>query len=75
MDTGPGVPAERLADIFDAASDAGEGLPAVRQIVEEHGGTVDIESATDQGTDIVIWLPRLLKPAADLPLVQEEAAA
>jgi signal transduction histidine kinase len=75
MDTGPGVPAERLADIFDAAPDAEDGLPAVRQIVEEHGGTVDIESATDQGTDIVIWLPRHLAPAADVPSIRAEAAA
>jgi signal transduction histidine kinase len=75
MDTGPGIPAERLADVFDAAADAEDGLPAVRQIVEEHGGTVDIESAADQGTDIVIWLPRHLTPAAGVPSIREEAAA
>jgi signal transduction histidine kinase len=74
MDTGPGIPAERLADIFDAAPATGGGLPAVRQIVEEHGGTVDIESAADQGTDIVIWLPRQLAPVVDVRSEQEEAA-
>jgi signal transduction histidine kinase len=75
MDTGPGIPAERLAGIFDGVPGTGEGLPAVRQIVEEHGGTIDIESATDQGTDIVIWLPRQLMPVALAPSVHEEEAA
>jgi signal transduction histidine kinase len=75
MDTGPGIPAERLAGIFDGVPGTGEGLPAVRQIVEEHGGTIDIESATDQGTDIVIWLPRQLIPVASAPSAHEEEAA
>jgi signal transduction histidine kinase len=30
----------------------------VRQIVEQHGGTIDVESTVDVGTTFTIWLPR-----------------
>ena len=34
----------------------GVGLPVVRQIVERHGGTVSIQSATNEGTEITFTL-------------------
>jgi signal transduction histidine kinase len=62
-DNGPGIPADRLPKIFEPlfttkSFGVGLGLPTVRQIVEQHGGTIDVESTVDQGTVFAIWLPR-----------------
>jgi signal transduction histidine kinase len=62
-DNGPGIPADRLTKIFEPlfttkSFGVGLGLPTVRQIVEQHGGTIDVESTVDQGTVFTIWLPR-----------------
>lgn len=53
-DNGPGIARDVLPSIFDM----GFGLPAARQIVEKHGGTVDVHSDVGQGTTVTIWLPR-----------------
>jgi signal transduction histidine kinase len=68
-DNGPGIPADRLTKIFEPlfttkSFGVGLGLPTVRQIVEQHGGTIDVESVVDQGTVFTIWLPRQAAPAA-----------
>jgi signal transduction histidine kinase len=62
-DNGPGIKAESLARIFEPlfttkSSGVGLGLPIVRQIVEQHGGTIDVESLIDAGTTFTIFLPR-----------------
>ncbi|MGH6932251.1 MAG: PAS-domain containing protein [Dongiaceae bacterium] len=67
-DTGPGIPTETLSKIFEPLFTTknfgvGLGLPTVRQIVEQHGGTIDVESAIDQGADFTIWLPRYFAAA------------
>jgi signal transduction histidine kinase len=36
----------------------------VRQIVEQHGGTIDVESTVEVGTVFTIWLPRQAEVAA-----------
>lgn len=36
----------------------GQGLALVRDIVQQHAGTVTIESEEDIGTTVTIWLPR-----------------
>lgn len=64
IDTGPGMPAEILAHIFEPLFTtknfgAGLGLPMVRQIVEQHGGTIDVRSSPGDGTAFAIDLPRL----------------
>jgi signal transduction histidine kinase len=47
----------------------------VRQIVEQHGGTIDVESTVDQGTAFTIWLPRQSAPdAAEAPTGQAQVA-
>jgi signal transduction histidine kinase len=69
-DTGSGISQETLAKIFDPffttrETGTGLGLPIVRNIIESHGGTVQIESpprqeraqVEDRGTAIIISLP------------------
>lgn len=69
-DNGPGIPAERLGEIWapfrtSKANGTGLGLPIVRKIVEAHGGTVEVESAPGRGTSFLVTLPRqaLAEPA------------
>jgi PAS domain S-box-containing protein len=64
IDTGPGIPPEVLPKVFEPlfttkSFGVGLGLPTVRQIVELHGGGIDIESKVGQGTTVRIWLPCL----------------
>jgi len=66
-DEGPGIAADdqdRVFDRFWRGTDAtrtdrgtGLGLAIVRQIVESHGGTVAIHSATGEGATFVLWIP------------------
>lgn len=76
-DNGPGIPAEKLPKIFDPlfttkSFGVGLGLPTVRQLVEQHGGTVDVESRPGEGATFTIFLPRLRSEA---PVVLATAAA
>jgi signal transduction histidine kinase len=50
----------RLFTPFSTAFDDGTGLgmAIVRRIVEDHGGTIDIESRPGEGTTVTIHLPR-----------------
>jgi signal transduction histidine kinase len=50
IDNGPGIPPDVLPRIFEPlfttkGFGVGLGLPTVRQIVEKHGGTIDVTSA------------------------------
>jgi len=61
-DNGGGIPAEDLARVgepfFSTKSfGVGLGLAVVRQIAEQHGGGVSIESRGGHGTTITLWLP------------------
>jgi len=63
IDNGPGIPPDVLPRIFEPlfttkGFGVGLGLPTVRQIVEKHGGTIDVASAGADGTTVTIWLPR-----------------
>ncbi len=71
-DEGLGVPAADLPHIFDRfhrganvgrIAGAGVGLAGARQIVEQHGGTISIESEEGAGTTVTVRLP-LSGPAA-----------
>lgn len=64
-DTGIGIPAARLATIFDpfvharARRDSyGLGLATVKRLVAAHGGTVAVESKEGEGTTFTVELPR-----------------
>lgn len=61
-DTGPGIPAEVLPKVLEPlfstkSFGTGLGLPTVQQIMEAHGGGLEISSAENRGTTAVLWLP------------------
>ncbi len=61
-DTGVGIPPEVKVEVFNPfvtskTSGAGMGLSKVYLLVEEHGGTVEVESEVKKGTTIGIYLP------------------
>ncbi len=80
-DNGPGIPEDRLAKIFEPlfttkAKGIGLGLPTVRNLVEQHGGTIAAESKVGEGTTFTIWLPRMpASPAAAAAGLPASAAA
>jgi PAS domain S-box-containing protein len=66
-DEGIGIPAADLPRIFERyhrasnaagrIAGAGIGLAGVRQLVEQHGGTITIDSAEGAGTTVTVLLP------------------
>jgi signal transduction histidine kinase len=68
-DTGPGIAPDVVPKIFEPlfstkSFGTGLGLPIVKQTVEQHGGTVAIESKFGHGTTVRIDLPLSKKPGA-----------
>ncbi len=62
IDTGPGVPADRLEKIFDAyystkKGGSGLGLATARRIIRQHGGELHVHSCPPHGTCFSILLP------------------
>lgn len=62
-DTGSGIPSDILPKVFEPLFSTkpfgtGLGLPTVRQIVEQHGGTVEITSHIGSGTRVIVRLPK-----------------
>jgi signal transduction histidine kinase len=69
-DTGPGIPPERLARIFEpfystklASGGTGLGLAISHDIVRRHGGSLEASSEPGRGTRFTVELPRLALPA------------
>jgi len=67
-DTGAGIAPEVAGKIFDpffttkpVGEGTGLGLTISHRIVEEHGGSIDVESAPGKGTAFVITLPSVAK--------------
>lgn len=61
-DTGSGIAADKLPDIFNAyhsfrPQGSGLGLPTVKKIIEAHNGTIDVDSEPGKGTSFTIKLP------------------
>ena len=62
QDTGRGMPPEVLTKIFEPyfttkVGGTGLGMVFVRQIIDEHRGTINLESEVGQGTTVTIRLP------------------
>ena len=61
-DTGGGIPQEKINRIFQPyfttkEKGSGLGLMIVQRIVREHGGRIELESNTGEGTTFRIWFP------------------
>ncbi len=64
MDDGMGIPEDILPHIFEPfistkVKSTGLGLSVVYGLVEQHGGTINVESKVKQGTTFTIVLPRV----------------
>jgi signal transduction histidine kinase len=66
-DTGTGIPGGLIDKIFDPffttkpiGEGTGLGLTICHKIVEEHGGTIDVESKPEKGATFIIALPTVL---------------
>jgi signal transduction histidine kinase len=71
-DNGTGIPPEQMGSLFEPyrttkSSGTGLGLLIVRRIIREHGGEIEIQSQTDQGTHILIHLPHTAPSPRLLP--------
>ena len=72
-DRGIGMTPEQKARVFERFYRAdpsgnipgtGLGMSLVKEIVELHGGRVEVESEAGRGTAVTLWLPRVHEPAA-----------
>jgi len=66
QDTGIGIEEKYLSKIFDRFTQFSEreksgtiglGLAIVREIIEQHGGDIRVQSKIDQGTTFTFWIP------------------
>lgn len=63
-DNGTGIPKDQVQTIFEPyfttkSTGTGLGLAMVKQIVETHHGTIEIEYTSEKGTTVLVSLPRL----------------
>ena len=61
-DNGPGIPPDVLPKILEPMFSTkgfgvGLGMPVVKQIMEQHGGGIEVETGEGRGTTFVLWLP------------------
>ncbi len=63
-DTGNGIAAAALPHLFDPffttkSDGTGLGLAVSYQIIEAHGGHIEVQSVLEKGTEFTIWMPNL----------------
>jgi signal transduction histidine kinase len=71
-DSGPGIPPEEQANVFEPLyrgsaerrikQGMGLGLGIARDLIEAHGGRLELESSPGAGSCFTIWLPRQQNP-------------
>jgi len=76
-DTGPGIAASELDKIFvpfhtTKNQGTGLGLPICKQLIEQHGGAIRVESRPGEGTTFIIELPAHTGPDGGEPTQAEE---
>jgi PAS domain S-box-containing protein len=76
-DTGTGIPPEVLAQMFDPffttkpeGRGTGLGLAVVRDVVRQHGGSIDVTTTVGVGTTFSVHFPRVEPPSG---LVADDA--
>ena len=62
-DTGGGITEENLSKIFEPyfstkETGTGLGLAIVKKIIDDHDGTIEVESASNEGTKFTVKLPK-----------------
>jgi signal transduction histidine kinase len=70
---GPVIPADVLPRVFEMffstkPHGTGIGLALCQRILEEHGGTIAIESTAEAGTSLIVTIPPLVEPNTPMPL-------
>jgi signal transduction histidine kinase len=84
-DSGSGIPNEDLAHVFERFYQAdksrsktsgglGLGLAICKEIINAHGGKIEVQSELEQGTTFVITLPLLPTAKTPLPRLLSEPA-
>ncbi|MEJ2077793.1 MAG: ATP-binding protein [Acidobacteriota bacterium] len=70
-DDGEGIPPENLASIFEPffsakqkAQGTGIGLAVSQEIINQHGGRIQVDSKPGEGTRFTVFLPRLVPSVA-----------
>ena len=69
-DTGVGIPEEHLGQLFDPffstkRTGTGLGLALTQQMISQHGGSIEVESAQGEGTTVSVRLPLDIPGAPD----------
>jgi len=86
IDTGIGIPAEKITAVFDSFEQAGEdmvaryggtglGLTVTQELVQLHGGDIQVESELGVGTTFTVKLPFELATISELKLENTESTS
>ncbi|MDP4726620.1 MAG: ATP-binding protein, partial [Desulfobacterales bacterium] len=69
-DTGYGIPDENQSQVFDPyyttkSTGTGLGLAIAHNIVDAHGGRIEVDSAAGEGTTVTIRIPKTREEPQD----------